>query len=67
MTITLEAAMELLKEWNDLAGVGAEQCRHDHHGYCQAHFLEDDCLAKRTNKLLNRFEGTDEGQNFHSH
>jgi hypothetical protein len=39
----------LLKEFLD---VHDEECRFDHHGYCQAHFLEKDCLIKRTKRIL---------------
>ena len=28
-------------------------CSHDHHGYCQAHFVEIDCLIERFRKTLN--------------
>lgn len=39
----------LLQEWLDMHD---EPCRLDHHGYCQTHFLESDCLAKRTRAAL---------------
>jgi len=32
--------------------VNDDPCRYDHHGYCQAHFLEEDCLVKRARTTL---------------
>jgi hypothetical protein len=40
-----EDAVKLLSEWLD---VHDEPCRYDHHGYCQSHFLQEDCIVKRT-------------------
>lgn len=45
----LRVAVELLGEFLD---VNDEQCRFDHHGYCQAHFLEEKCLITRTKDLI---------------
>lgn len=29
-----------------------DPCRYDHHGYCQSHFLEEDCSVKRAISAL---------------
>lgn len=29
-----------------------EACRYDHHGYCQAHFLEEECTVAEARKIL---------------
>jgi hypothetical protein len=44
-------ATSLLAEWADNNN---EPCSYDHHGYCQAHFLEfkDECIVKRTLNLV---------------
>jgi len=46
---------KLLQEWLDIHD---EPCHHDHHGYCQAHFLEDkgNCIVERTRNLLKEKE-----------
>ncbi len=41
----------LLHRWIEVAGEGLHGetgCRLDHHGYCQAHFMEEDCLVPAT-------------------
>ena len=45
-------AEALLKEWLEIHDT---QCRFDHHGYCQEHFLQDkgDCIVERTKEFLN--------------
>lgn len=42
----IEVAKEILREIVDHMG---EECRHDHHGYCQEHALQDrdNCMIKR--------------------
>ena len=45
----LNKTRELLGEFIE---VHDEECWYDHHGYCQAHFVEDDCLIKRTKAAL---------------
>jgi len=44
-------AEHLLKEWLDIHD---EPCHYDHHGYCQAHFLEEkgECIVERTRNFL---------------
>ena len=41
----------LLKEWLD---VHDEPCYYDHHGYCQAHFLQEkgECIVELTRNFL---------------
>ena len=39
---------ELLEEFLEIHG----ECNHDHHGYCQTHFLEENCLIERTQEVL---------------
>ena len=34
--------------------VNDEPCHLDHHGYCQTHFLEEDCVVKRARATLRR-------------
>lgn len=48
ITIT---ARDLLKEWLELHDT---ECRFDHHGYCQEHFLEDkeDCIVAKTRNFI---------------
>jgi hypothetical protein len=45
----LERVLALLEEWNEMHDT---PCRFDHHGYCQEHYLEDDCIVARTKKEL---------------
>lgn len=40
---------KLLCEYVEILG---NKCWYDHHGYCQEHFMEKDCLIARTIKLL---------------
>ena len=44
----------LLQEWLDMYD---EPCYYDHHGCCQAHFLEDkgNCIVERTRNLLKEY------------
>ena len=44
-------AEHLLKEWLE---VHDDPCYYDHHGYCQAHFLEEkgECIVERTRNFL---------------
>lgn len=46
-----ETLNSLLKEWYE---IHSDPCWYDHHGYCQAHFLEDkgQCIVERTKKVL---------------
>ena len=46
---------ELLKEWLEMHN---EPCWYDHHGYCQAHFLDmgENCIVARTKKYLDDHE-----------
>lgn len=46
----LGIAEYLLKEWVEIHDA---PCRYDHHGYCQEHYLEEDCIVKRTKDFLN--------------
>jgi hypothetical protein len=46
-----EAARDLSKAFRD------DICRRDHHGYCQSHFLEEDCSVDRLLKALFALEG----------
>lgn len=41
--------LELLAEW---LKINDTECRFDHHGYCQEHYLGTDCIVLRTRKLL---------------
>jgi hypothetical protein len=43
---------ELIGLLREFVAVTGENCRHDHHGYCQEHFLEEDCLVARTINTL---------------
>jgi len=36
---------------------GDDECWRDHHGYCQAHYLEEDCCVAEARKAL---EGKDD-------
>lgn len=43
-------AVEIIKK---LVGYfGEEECRLDHHGYCQAHMMETDCSVKKARQYL---------------
>lgn len=46
-------AISLLKEWERL---NEEPCHYDHHGYCQTHYLQEDCVYKRTWDFLKEME-----------
>lgn len=36
-----------------------EPCRTDHHGYCQSHFLEENCLVRETHlQIAEKKNGT---------
>lgn len=35
-----------------LAPFEGDPCRYDHHGYCQAHFIEDDCCVAEARAAL---------------
>ena len=41
-----EALEALLKPFEN------DPCRLDHHGYCQAHFIEEDCSVAKARKIL---------------
>lgn len=45
----LAVAELLLKEW---AEIHPDPCRTDHHGYCQEHYVQEDCIVKRTKEFL---------------
>lgn len=45
----IATAMEMLSEWEKLHD---SPCRLDHHGLCQEHFLQSDCVVVRTRKLI---------------
>lgn len=49
------SAIELLKEWLEMHD---EPCWFDHHGCCQAHFLEfaNECIVARTRALIEKHE-----------
>lgn len=44
-----KALADLLEPFED------EECRLDHHGYCQAHFVQADCCVKAARTTLNSF------------
>ena len=48
-------ADDLLRRWLDIHD---DPCHYDHHGYCQAHFLEDkgDCIVEVTRNYLKKDE-----------
>lgn len=50
----LEADNERLRKVlsNLLAPFADDECRKDHHGYCQAHFLEEDCCVAAARRAL---------------
>ena len=41
---------------SDLLDIFGTECRLDHHGYCQEHFLEENCATKRIAEFLNSAE-----------
>jgi hypothetical protein len=43
----------LLKEWLDIHDT---DCRYDHHGYCQEHYLQPkgECVVELTRNFLNK-------------
>lgn len=42
----------LLEELLDIEGT----CDHlDHHGYCQTHYVQDDCIVKRIREYVDKF------------
>lgn len=41
--------------------VAGEDCRLDHHGYCQTHFLEKDCTVAATGEFLLEVEAQEKG------
>lgn len=43
-------AVDIIKKL--VAYFGEEDCRLDHHGYCQAHMLETDCTVKKARAWL---------------
>jgi hypothetical protein len=45
----LEGAEKLLREWFNLHDY---PCRLDHHGNCQEHYLQTDCIVTRTRAAL---------------
>ena len=47
----VEAARDLAKAFK------GDPCRFDHHGNCQAHFLEEDCSVERLKKSLTALDG----------
>jgi hypothetical protein len=49
MARELREARALLSEW---VTISYEPCWRDHHGYCQAHYLQADCVVDRTRKAL---------------
>lgn len=50
----LQAAVEIMKV---VVEINDEECYHDHHGYCQAHNLEEDCHIERARQFLKEMEG----------
>jgi hypothetical protein len=44
-----ERLRELLYEWVDIHNA---PCGKDHHGYCQEHYLEEDCIVDRSKQAL---------------
>lgn len=50
----VEAARDLSEAFSD------DLCRRDHHGYCQSHFLEEDCSkGSRVERLLKALSALD--------
>jgi len=47
-----QAYAELSELSEEFLEVHDEPCRLDHHGCCQSHFLEEDCLIVRTKQAL---------------
>lgn len=47
----VSVAEYLLKEW---VAINDEPCRYDHHGYCQAHFIQEkgECIVELTRNFL---------------
>lgn len=45
--------IELLRAFLYYMGEG-NPCRYDHHGYCQAHALEEDCMVRRAATLIEK-------------
>lgn len=48
---------ELLVALKKLVAPHDEPCRRDHHGYCQTHFLEEDCCVAEARSLIERIKG----------
>jgi hypothetical protein len=48
----LEAALQNLVD-----AQGDDECWRDHHGYCQAHYLEEDCCVAEARKALEGKDG----------
>ena len=48
----LRGALEMMLEPYE-----RDPCWHDHHGYCQAHFLQEDCCVAEAHKVLARNAG----------
>lgn len=53
--IQIQTAIQLLREFVE---VHDEGCHYDHHGYCQAHYLQDkgECMVERGKKLLEEID-----------
>jgi hypothetical protein len=47
----------VLSEWLILHD---EECRVDHHGRCQTHFLEINCIVLRTKELVKKLQNSGE-------
>lgn len=45
--------IQLLREFLDVKADGNE-CRYDHHGYCQSHSLEKDCMVRRAAEMIEK-------------
>lgn len=52
-TELLSRMLEVIKQTVKLLG----KCDHkDHHGYCQTHFLEKDCIVEKMENLIKESE-----------
>ena len=56
---TIEAQAAEIKRLRELLARhvdGEQPCWHDHHGYCQAHYLEEDCRVAAARAALGETE-----------
>ncbi len=57
-----EQAQALVEIAKRFAEVNDEKCRKDHHGYCQAHYLEENCMVSDLKQTLEEYEAWKRGQ-----